>query len=215
MYHQNNNFHEALQCFTQVFEDEKENPDLFIKRGNVYLDMGNYQFAIDDFDQAINMEESIQGLFLRGTSKLRSKDYVGAENDFNRAIILEGLTEYQKAGINDGLGQVSFQLKKYDEALPSFNEALNTVEDNVQYYMNRADCFYRMAQYQDAIDDFNAALDINPEEDNPQVLYKMGLTYYAFGKYRRCVKTLKRALQAGPYITYQADIYYHVGLAFC
>ena len=45
--------------------------------------MGNYQFAIDDFDQAINMEESIQGLFLRGTSKLRSKDYVGAENDFN------------------------------------------------------------------------------------------------------------------------------------
>ena len=43
----------------------------------------------------------------------------------------------------------------------------------------------------------------------------MGLTYYAFGKYRRCVKTLKRALQAGPYITYQADIYYHVGLAFC
>ncbi len=31
MYHQNNNFHEALQCFTQVFEDEKNNPDLFIK----------------------------------------------------------------------------------------------------------------------------------------------------------------------------------------
>ena len=81
--------------------------------------------------------------------------------------------------------------------------------------MNRADCFYGMKQYHDAIDDLQTALEINPEEDNPQVLYKLGLTYYAFGKYRRCVKTLKRALQAGPYITYQADIYYHVGLAFC
>ena len=89
MYHQNNNFHEALQCFTQVFEDEKNNPDLFIKRGNVYLDMGNYQFAIDDFDQAINTQESMIGLFLRGTAKLRSKDYVGANEDFEKALTHE------------------------------------------------------------------------------------------------------------------------------
>lgn len=43
----------------------------------------------------------------------------------------------------------------------------------------------------------------------------MGLAYYSFQKYKRCIRTLKRALKAGPYLTYLSDIYYHIGLAYC
>ncbi len=69
--------------------------------------------------------------------------------------------------------------------------------------------------YDEAIEDLQTALDAEENENNPQLLYKLGLAYYAYEKYRRCIKTMKRAIKAGPYLTYEADIYYHVGLAFC
>ena len=47
------------------------------------------------------------------------------------------------------------------------------------------------------------------------MLYKLGLSYYAFNKFKKCIKTLKQALMNKPYLTYEADIYYHIGLSYC
>lgn len=47
------------------------------------------------------------------------------------------------------------------------------------------------------------------------VLYKLGLTYYAHQKYKKCIKELKKALKNKPHVTIEADIYYHIGLAYC
>lgn len=47
------------------------------------------------------------------------------------------------------------------------------------------------------------------------MLYRLGLTQYAAGKYKKAVSTLKLALANKPYITYEADIFYHMGLAYC
>ena len=53
------------------------------------------------------------------------------------------------------------------------------------------------------------------DAEDPKVLYKLGLSYYAFEKYKRSVKVLKTALKCEPHTSYQADIYYHIGLAYC
>ena len=70
-----------------------------------------------------------------------------------------------------------------------------------------------MKHYTDAINDLNTALNI--DDTDPQILYRLGLSYYAFEKYKRCIKTLKLALQNKPFHSYEADIYYHIGLAYC
>ncbi len=46
-------------------------------------------------------------------------------------------------------------------------------------------------------------------------MYRLGLAYYAFEKYKKCIKSLKMALQNKPFHSYEADIYYHIGLAYC
>lgn len=79
--------------------------------------------------------------------------------------------------------------------------------------MNRAQCFYDLQQFTESIDDLLTALKVN--ENDPQVLYKLGLSYYAFQKFKKCIGTLKKALVNKPYLTYEADIYYHIGLAYC
>ena len=79
--------------------------------------------------------------------------------------------------------------------------------------MHRAQCYYDREEYDLSIKDLNLGLKIN--EDDPQVFYRLGLSYYADENYKLCVRTLKAALINKPFISYEADIYYHIGLAYC
>ena len=79
--------------------------------------------------------------------------------------------------------------------------------------MNRAQCLFDMGQYPEAITDLEAALAVDSE--NPQVLYKLGISYFAFEKYKRAIKTFKIALKMEPHMTYLPDIFYHAGLSYC
>ena len=47
------------------------------------------------------------------------------------------------------------------------------------------------------------------------MLYKQGLSYFSFKRYKKCIAMMKQALQNKPYLTYEADIFYHLGLAYC
>ena len=81
--------------------------------------------------------------------------------------------------------------------------------------MNRSQCYFTQGKYQLAIEDLEFGLTVESEENNPQVLYRLGLAYYSFEKNKRCIRILKKALKAGPFLTYLSDIYYHIGLAYC
>lgn len=70
-----------------------------------------------------------------------------------------------------------------------------------------------MGDYESSIAQLEIALDAN--ENDAQVLYKLGISYYANKKYRKACKMLKACLKAGPYNTYKPDVFYHIGLAYC
>mmetsp|Transcript_12096 Transcript_12096/g.13616 ORF Transcript_12096/g.13616 Transcript_12096/m.13616 type:complete len:221 (+) Transcript_12096:178-840(+) len=100
------------------------------------------------------------------------------------------------------------------------DEAISKDETNVQFLMNRAQLHYELEQYTESILDLEGALAV--DEHDPKILYKLGLSYYAFEKYKRCIKTLKRSLKcinilnnSGVHnFTYESDIYYHIGIAY-
>ena len=73
MYRRTEKFHEALQEFTKVKELLPQDKTIYIQRGLVYQDMGNHQYAITDFDTALQIEPNY-GLswFHMGVSKLKS-----------------------------------------------------------------------------------------------------------------------------------------------
>jgi len=43
---------------------------------------------------------------------------------------------------------------------------------------------------------------------------ELGLAYFQTKKYKKCVKILKKALRNKPYLVYECNIYYHIGLAY-
>jgi tetratricopeptide (TPR) repeat protein len=70
--------------------------------------------------------------------------------------------------------------------------AIDKDSRNTQFLMNRAQCYYDLKMYTQAIEDLTTAVNINATD--PQILYRLGISYYAFEKYKKCIKTLKAAL---------------------
>ena len=78
--------------------------------------------------------------------------------------------------------------------------------------MNRAECNFDLGKFQISIDDLLKALELSPTD--PKILYKLGLSYYHLPNFKRCIKTLKKSIKCNPYISYEADIYYHIAIAY-
>ena len=95
------------------------------------------------------------------------------------------------------------------------DQAIMIDAKRVDFLMNRSQTYFDQGNHDMAISDLSQALEIEGEEENPQLFYKLGLVYYDYGKFRRCIKTLKKAVKSNPFLTYEADIYYHVGLSYC
>lgn len=45
------------------------------------------------------------------------------------------------------------------------------------------------------------------------ILYRKGVSYYLNKKFKKALKNLEKALMVGPFSSYEADIYYHVGIS--
>lgn len=66
--------------------------------------------------------------------------------------------------------------------------------------------------YQKAIEDLTNALTSKPTD--PRILYKRGLAYFKNREFKKAVKDLYASLDNHPFETYEADIYYHLGISY-
>lgn len=116
---------------------------IYIQRGLVYQDMGNHQYAIMDFKEAIRIEpEYAISHFHMGVSKLKSRLIREAIEDFKQSELLDDNPQ-----VYDGLGCCYHALRNFDEAIENFNKAITARPNNIEFLKNRSQCFYDMQQY--------------------------------------------------------------------
>mmetsp|Transcript_33519 Transcript_33519/g.24582 ORF Transcript_33519/g.24582 Transcript_33519/m.24582 type:complete len:218 (-) Transcript_33519:73-726(-) len=183
--------------------------------------MGNNQAALADFNKAIKIDPvDFEAYYYRGISKLNQKHFYEALDDLKKSYdLLEELQgaktkaiEFQYSLIYDGQALCYLQLGDHDQSLTLLNRAVFMFPDNKKFLLDRSTVFFVQHHYKDSITDLEAALQISPKD--PQVLYKLGLSYYRLPNFKRCIKILKKSLKNSPFVSYEADIYYHIGLAY-
>ena len=89
-----------------------------------------------------------------------------------------------------------------------FNHTLSVTENNYLAYNNLGTCLSKKGQLNEALDCFQTALQIRP--DNPDVLYNLGNVYARLGRWDEAITNYQRALQLTPD---QADILNNLGFA--
>jgi tetratricopeptide (TPR) repeat protein len=75
------------------------------------------------------------------------------------------------------LGLCFHALGNYRKAIDNYNTAIEKDKDNTTFLMHRAQCEYDQGHHEKSIEDLQQGLEVGAND--PQVLYKLGLSFYA------------------------------------
>ncbi|MCA2639819.1 tetratricopeptide repeat-containing serine protease family protein, partial [Microcystis sp. M18BS1] len=193
-------YEEAIKAFDEAIK--QNDPD------NVYLawygkglalgELGKYQPAIEALQQAINtlpkgedLKNFHSSILQRQSGVYRSlgdfstsagrerearENYEQALTVINQAI---SLVPNNPNHYNEKSAVLS-RLKRYDEGLAAITKAIN-LAPRAAWYGNRGNLYRRQQKYELALDEYNQAIEINP--NYAMAYYNRGVLYYDQKKY--------------------------------
>lgn len=159
----------------------KEFPDRlgpYLLRGDLYVDQGEFIFAIDDYSKGIELLE-----------KLPNED--SDPNDYLLYI---------------NRGNCYIAIKRIKEAIIDFNKSLEMKQDNFQAYMNLGLCFEKLKENEKALDYYTKALEIKPDYNLGLMNRAIFLTDKLLD-FQSAIKDLEKLKQLNPKEIPKAEYY--------
>lgn len=150
------------------------NPDknLFTNRGNIKAQMKNYEGAILDQTEAIELinsdNDSLQ-FYNRGSFKLLNEDCYGAIDDLNIAIKLNPYN----ADYFGQRGLAKQLLMNFQDAIDDYTSAISINPNHYYSYNNRGNSFFELKKMDSACSDWKKALEFSSLLDNDQEITRM------------------------------------------
>ena len=183
-------YKDALRYYTSALKIDSCYTDALNNIGIVQYENGSYSEAVLNYNAAINCDFEFWESYLN-----RANAYYEL-NEFYRA--LDDL-EYLERKIPDsayvyfGLGLVKTKMRKYDQAIEAFDQALLLDSANAEILVNRGTVYYYKEQFEQALTDLNTALEINPKESN--AFNALALLRADQGRYSEALTLVEEALQ--------------------
>lgn len=97
------------------------------------------------------------------------------------------------------LGNTAMSSKDYDAAVKNYSDALGLSSEGPNshvYYSNRAAAYCSLKQYQNAVDDCEAAVALQPTY--AKAVARLGLAYYFLGNYEKSVESYEMSVALEP-----------------
>ena len=132
----------------------------YAARGDAYLDKGDYDRAIQDYNQAISRDPKLaHALAARGDAYLEKREYDKAIQDYNQAISRDPKDVHALAG----RGQAYRDTGDYDRAIQDFNETLRLAPQAALTFNARGVAYFAKRDYDRALQDLNEAIRLRPK----------------------------------------------------
>ena len=132
---------------------------LFEERGRVYMALGKYNLAINDFNKAQAANPKSASLLInRGHAWKKGGKIELALNDFSQAIKLN--PKASRGYLNRSM--IYQEQNKNDLALKDLNEAIRLNPTFSEAYNNRGSIYLKQANYRNALADFDRAIKHSP-----------------------------------------------------
>ncbi len=153
---------DAVRAMGQAIKHSPKRGDYYTTRARYLLRGEEYTQALADLTKALAIDPSLrQGWVYR----MRADCYVNLGNneaaiaDLKKAVALEKHDEYYKM-----LGEVYYQMKRYDDAINSFSQGIAINKKNYWLFKIRGDIYFQQKKYQKAVDDYTAVIRLMPKE---------------------------------------------------
>jgi tetratricopeptide (TPR) repeat protein len=166
------------------------------QKGYSYYKQGQYQKAIEEFEQIVEVQPDYEGGHLiLGDSYLKIKNYDEAIEAFKNALELKN----DNYVAHKGLALSYFNKGSYREAIATLNEGEKHARSPRQQYeihRTRGASYYNLKDFERAIADLQKAVSI--QRGNASDVLQLGISYYRLGNYREADKYLQQALVLDP-----------------
>ena len=149
----NSDYRSAIDFFTKSL-DLNPTSLAYNDRGYAYINVGEYDNAIDDCDRAIAIDPNIAAAYNnRGFAKARKGNYDSAIDDYDRAIAIDP----NNANAYNNRGIAKFSKGDYDGAIDDCSRAIELETDEASAYRNRGVIWLRLCEWDNAKADFTVA----------------------------------------------------------
>jgi tetratricopeptide (TPR) repeat protein len=179
----------ALLAFNSAIRLNPEATLSYICRASVYGHKKQYDQAIADYGNALGLDPlNVQFLLRRGVVYRQAGRLDRAEEDFEKAWeLISGELLVMSGRTSSGTTPHS------PDATPQTQLPVQRSPLSVDLFRERAVLYRLRGDYEKALADLNAALDIGG--DHADCYYQRGLVYKALGVWKRGLDDLNRALQ--------------------
>ena len=170
---------------------------VFTNRGNAYNYKGEYERAIQDFEQAIRLDRGCAYAFNGLGNAYNGKgDYDRAIRDFDQAIRL--IPDYGYAF--NGRGNAYNDKGEYDRAIQDFDQAIRLNPKYAYAFNGRGNAYNHKGQHDRAIQDYDEAIRLKP--DHAYAFNGRGNAYNDKGEYDRAIQDFDQAIRLNPKYAY-------------
>ena len=173
--------HQSVQVTNQILqitELESFNLQADLSKDMTYLSLftlGMYRYLENDWQQGIEYYE--QALKVLQERK-------------------EPIASLGKEVVYFYLGNSSYSLELYDEAIKSYNQAIEIKPDNHNAWNNRGSALDNLGRHEEAISDLDKAIEINP--DLVEAWNNRGLALANLGRHEEAIADLDKAIKINP-----------------
>jgi tetratricopeptide (TPR) repeat protein len=143
-----------------------------IELANVNKDEGKFVLAEKILKAIIADEQDSYASYCLGLLYVKAENYIGAKNCFQEAIEIKPFSQAYA-----GLGYIEqYYLLDNDAALISYDESIKLDSKYALPYFHKGVIFLRLKQYDNAVDNFNIAINLKPDEKSfEQLIYTHAL----------------------------------------
>ena len=179
------NFQNAINDLTEILNETPDDVEASLLRGESYVKTGVFKNAILDFEKAFSNPSTI-GTLLTYYYYCQALYHFG---NYDKAIdqvemILDAYKNDPDAISLTGLfnkmhGELMLRKDDFERATDSFSKALLAESHDIDMIYMRAQAYYRLEKYTEAIMDFKAALML---KSDPGIHLNLGICYFNSGK---------------------------------
>jgi tetratricopeptide (TPR) repeat protein/Zn-dependent protease len=163
-----------MESANRTLQTHPNDVQAYLQRGRAKLALKDYEGAIADANQILQINpQSGEAYHLRAYARRRTGDQAGATADREKGTVLIA-----------------------QQHLNELNQKLGQHPQDIEAYLERADAYYILKRYREAIADSNRALRIDPQ--NITAVLSRGRAYLALKQYPEALGNANHALRLDP-----------------
>ncbi len=206
-YYDRSEYDKAIEDFDRAIDLNPDKAASYYQRARAYHKKNEWDRVIADCDRAIKGKQEADYYYQRGRAYHSKGDYDQAITDFKRAIQIDrkkvdyhywkGFSLYTKGNslILPPKSNYDQASREYDRAIESLNEAIRLNPDKVaNYYWLRGLCHLNRFKYDQAINDFNRANKLEPNQRTYDYNFLLGISYVGKRDYNFAIFYLTLAI---------------------